>query len=256
MTPNGALFPAADPGQVCRVLAAKGTMGLPKPRLCRSAGVALALLAALASCGAPHSRAPQRGRAVHARPRPPPAPSAAERQQCLAGLTAASATFQPLPDQYFGAGCSTVNTVRLLSVNSDTAMLGLSNLGPVACPLANTFAAWARYGVDRAARQILGSPLVRIETMGSYSCRNVAGTDRMSAHALAQAIDVSAFVLADGRRISVLGNWSAGTDDERAFLRTVHQSACKRFGTVLGPDYNTAHRNHLHLEYTGGRFCR
>jgi hypothetical protein len=227
-----------------------------KPLSLRSIGSALMLLAALASCGTPHSHAPQRARTVQRRPVAAPGPTAAERQQCLAALTAASATFQPLPDQYFGAGCSTVNTVRLLSVNSDTAMLGLTNLGPVACPLANTFAAWARYGVDRAARQILGSPLVRIETMGSYSCRNVAGSDRMSAHALAQAIDVSAFVLADGRRISMLGNWSAGTDEERSFLRVIHQSACKRFGTVLGPDYNTAHRNHFHLEYTGSRFCR
>ena len=123
-------------------------------------------------------------------------------------------------------------------------------------PLAATFAAWARYGVDRAARQILGSPLVRIETMGSYSCRNVAGTEHLSAHALAQAIDVSGFDLADGRRITVLGDWSAGTPDAREFLRIIHQSACKRFGTVLGPDYNPAHRNHFHLEYTGARFCR
>jgi hypothetical protein len=146
--------------------------------------------------------------------------------------------------------------VRLLSVNSDTAMVGLSNLGPVACPLANAFAGWARYGVDRAARQILGSPLVRIETMGSYSCRNVAGTGRPSAHALAQAIDVSGFMLADGRHITVLGDWSAGTDRDRMFLRVIHESACRRFGTVLGPDYNAAHRNHFHLEYTTSRFCR
>ena len=55
--------------------------------------------------------------------------------------------------------------------------------------------------MDRAARQIMGSPLVRIETMGSYNCRNVAGSGRRSAHATAEAIDVSGFVLADGRRI-------------------------------------------------------
>jgi hypothetical protein len=214
---------------------------------------ALALLGALSSCGGP------RPQPVHHEATLPPRaapPDSAERRQCLASLSAANARFEPLPDQYFGAHCSTVDTVRLLSVNSDTAMVGLSNLGPVACPLASVFAGWARYGVDRAARQILGSPLVRIETMGSYSCRNVAGTERLSAHALAQAIDVSGFVLADGRRITVLGNWSAGTDQERAFLRVIHESACKRFGTVLGPDYNAAHHNHFHLEYTGNRFCR
>ena len=141
-------------------------------------------------------------------------------------------------------------------MQGDVDGFALSNLGPVACPLANTFAGWARYGVDRAARQLLGSPLERIETMGSYSCRNVAGTGRLSAHARAEAIDIGAFVLADGRRISVIDGWSSRDRDEREFLRVVHGSACKRFGTVLGPDYNAAHRDHLHVELGRGSFCR
>jgi hypothetical protein len=179
-----------------------------------------------------------------------------EVRQCLSDLSLTRASFTPVPDQYFGAGCSTIGTVRLTSLRSDDAHLQLSNLGPVTCPLADTLAGWARFGVDRAARQILGSPLVRIETMGSYACRNVAGSDRRSAHATANAIDVAAFVLADGRRISVLDHWYAGTQAERRFLATVQQSACKRFGTVLGPAYNAAHRDHLHVELGGNGFCR
>ena len=126
----------------------------------------------------------------------------------------------------------------------------------MACPLADAFAAWARFGVDRAARQMLGSGLARIETMGSYSCRNVAGSGRLSAHATAEAIDVAGFVLQDGRYISVQSDWSGGSRAEREFLRVIHESACKRLGTVLGPDYNAAHRDHLHLELTGSGFCR
>jgi hypothetical protein len=124
--------------------------------------------------------------------------------------------------------------------------------------VAETFAEWARYGADRAARQILGSPLRSIETMGSYSCRNVAGSGRLSAHATADAVDIAAFVLEDGRRISVLDDWSDGSKAERTFLRVVHQSACKRFGTVLGPDYNAAHDNHFHVEkvIAGNSYCR
>jgi hypothetical protein len=179
-----------------------------------------------------------------------------EARMCLADLGATRASFTPLPDQYFETGCSTVNSVRLASLRSDDAMLALSNLGPVTCPAANAFAGWARFGVDRAARQVLGSPIARIETMGSFNCRNVAGTSRRSGHATADAIDVSAFVLADGRRISVLHGWSGGTPAERRFLRVVHESACKRFGMVLGPDYNAAHRDHFHLEQTEGSLCR
>jgi hypothetical protein len=184
------------------------------------------------------------------------APPSADARQCLSSLGATRAAFTPLPDQYFGAGCSNRNTVRLASLQSDYDSLGLSNLGPVTCPLANTFAGWARFGVDRAARQILGSPLIKIETMGSYNCRNVAGSSRRSAHATANAIDVSAFVLADGRRITLSGGWSGGTAAERQFLRIVQASACKRFGTVLGPSYNADHRDHFHLEVSKSEFCR
>ena len=215
--------------------------------------VLIPALAAMSGCiDAPQGRREPVRRAEQAAPLRP------EARQCLAALSETRARFAPLADRYYGAGCSTLNTVRLSSLNGDSSAFALSNLGPVACPLAHTFAAGARFGVDRAARQILGSPVARIETMGSYNCRNVAGSARRSAHSTANAIDVSGFVLADGRRISVNGDWSDGDADERRFLRTIHASACKRFGTVLGPDYNAAHRDHLHVETTGaGRtFCR
>ncbi|WP_205626418.1 extensin family protein [Novosphingobium fuchskuhlense] len=184
-------------------------------------------------------------------------PAAPESRMCLAGLSRTYANFTPLPDQYYGAGCSAVGAVRLASLRSDSGMLQLSNLGPVTCPLANTLSGWARFGVDRAARAILGSPLMRIETMGSYACRNVAGSSRLSAHASANAVDVSGFVLADGRRITVLRDWDSPDPQVRAFLATIRGSACKRFGTVLSPDYNAAHHDHFHLEVGGGRpFCR
>lgn len=176
--------------------------------------------------------------------------------QCLADLGARAASFTPLPDQYYGAGCTTLGAVRLAALSADRHPLAVSNLGPVTCPLANTFADWARFGIDRAARQILGSPLVRIETMGSYSCRNIAGSEKRSAHSTGNAIDIAAFHLADGRRISVLNHWSAGTPDERFFLRTIHQSACRRFSTTLGPDYNFAHHDHFHVELSGSSFCK
>jgi hypothetical protein len=177
-------------------------------------------------------------------------------QQCLAQLGTAGASFAALPDQTFSGGCRNVGTVRLANLRADTAQLALSSLGPVTCTMANQFAGWARFGVDRAALQILGTRIARIETFGSYSCRTVAGTRRLSGHATANAIDVSGFVLEDGRRITILDDWDGGTAEERRFLRVIHASACKRFGTTLGPQYNAAHKNHLHLEADGAAFCR
>lgn len=219
----------------------------------------LALLLTLPACGSlvPAGDEPARPRAQVAPRAVAPAPAT---QVCLSELGQRQAAFTPLPDRFYGAGCSTVGTVTLAALQGDDARFQLTNLGPVACPLADTLAGWARFGVDRAAREVFGSPLARIETMGSYSCRTVAGSSRLSAHATAQAVDVGGFVLENGRRISVLGHWNAGSADEQRFLRLVHASACRRFGTILGPEYNQAHRDHFHLEAPkssgGGGFCR
>lgn len=177
-------------------------------------------------------------------------------RSCLADLGATGARFDPVPDTYAAPGCNKLGTVQLSALSGDNSQFGVSNLGPVKCHTAKAFGDWARFGIDRAARQILKSPLDRIETMGSYSCRNVAGSDKRSAHATGNAIDVSGFVLKDGRRINLKSDWSGGTAAEREFLRVVQKSACKRFGTVLGPEYNAAHKDHFHLEGTGAKFCR
>ncbi len=189
---------------------------------------------------------------------PPPMAMNPEARQCLTELSQAGAQFTALPDNYGGQGCSTISTVQMAALRGDITNMSVTNIGPVQCGVGTAFAGWARYGVDRAARQYLGSPLARIETMGSYVCRNVAGSTRRSAHATAGAIDIAGFVLEDGRRISVAEDWSNGTSDEREFLRTVQRSACKRFDTVLGPEYNAAHRDHFHLEgvIDGSSFCR
>lgn len=193
----------------------------------------------------------------HGASRPVEMPSADRSgSSCQADLRSRDADFTPLTDRFYGAGCSTINAVRLISLHSDEGAVLVSGLGPVTCPLAERIAAWGRFGVDRAAREYLGNPIQRIETMGSYSCRDVAGTTRLSAHASANAVDVSGFVLADGERITVLGDWNAGSSAQRTFLRVIRSSACKRFSTVLSPDYNPAHRDHFHLEIGAGHACR
>jgi hypothetical protein len=71
-----------------------------------------------------------------------------------------------------------------------------------------------------------------------------------SEHAGANAIDVAAFVLEDGRRVSVLADW-ADEGAEGRFLREARDGACRLFATVLSPDYNRAHRDHFHLDQAG-----
>ncbi len=213
---------------------------------------ALALASLLAACAGPERR-PAR---VSAAPRPVPKtmPTSPGYRQCAADLSRAGVRFQPLPVEQRGGGCTIIDAVKLLDIGVPT-----TSLGAMTCPLAGSFAAWARYAVQPAARLYLGSEAVRIETFGTYACRNVRGTGnsgKLSEHAHANAVDVAAIVLADGRRISVLDNWNDGGPGSQ-FLKRLRESACKRFRTVLSPDYNAAHRDHLHFDNGGrGGFCR
>ena len=128
------------------------------------------------------------------------------------------------------------------------------------CPTATGLTLWLRQSVEPAAREVLGSPLARIEHLGTWNCRRIGGGEQgeWSEHATGNAIDISAFVLEDGRRVSVLAGWDS-SPQEQAFLRRVRDEACHWFATVLSPDYNAAHADHLHLDQADrmlGGVCR
>lgn len=180
-------------------------------------------------------------------------PTSRETQACYADLSREGVRYSPLPDRDYGGGCQVISAVQLIDIG-----VPVTGITAMRCGLAEQFIGWTRNAVAPAAFQILGSQLVKVETMGTYACRNTVGTPlaRLSGHALANAVDVSAFILADGRRISVKGDWRSGDADVQRFWTVIHASACKRFGTVLSPNYNAAHYDHLHLEDDRKSFCR
>lgn len=126
------------------------------------------------------------------------------------------------------------------------------------CDVAIALELW-RPALDRAAREELGATVMRIDHLGAYSCRRLYGRaeGRWSQHATGNAIDIAGFVLADGRRISVLEDWP-GDGAEARFLRAARDAACDHFGITLSPDYNAAHADHLHLDMGArpGGLCR
>lgn len=133
------------------------------------------------------------------------------------------------------------------------------------CSIDAGLAWWLRQGVQPAAQEIFGQAVVRIEHLGTANCRRIGGGDKgnWSEHARGNAIDIAAFVLADGRRVSVLRDWKASGpsgEEASAFLHMVRDSACTSFSTVLSPDYNAAHADHLHLDQasrtSGWSACR
>jgi len=215
-----------------------------RPPLLWAAGASLIL----SGCAGDMVPADKRGRRIT-----PPryGMNSAEFRQCIGKLAGLGAQYTPLPDRSFGGGCTVNGAVRL-----DRISVPVNGIGPMACALAQNFTAWVRYGVQPAARIYLGSEVVRVDSFGTYACRNVAGSGRLSEHARANAVDIAAFLLADGRRISIQNDWY-GDEGSRQFLRVVRNSACKRFRTVLSPDYNAAHHDHLHFDMGGkGAYCR
>lgn len=117
------------------------------------------------------------------------------------------------------------------------------------CPMVAGTDRWIDGTVQPAAYALFGQPVVSLTIAGSYACRGRNGASKgpLSEHAFANALDVSAFTLADGRTITVLDGWG-GAGDEQTFLRAAHRGACTTFSTVIGPDGDRHHRDHLHLD--------
>lgn len=103
-----------------------------------------------------------------------------------------------------------------------------------------------------------GGGLVGITVPAHYACRtrNNRRGARLSEHAKGNAIDISAFVMADGSRLTVLGDWNGRNSN---VMRRLHASACGSFGTVLGPNSDRFHQDHFHFDvasYRSGPYCR
>lgn len=145
----------------------------------------------------------------------------------------------------------------------------VASIGPVAvkpnptlaCPIVSTLDRWITDAVQPAALRWFGSPVAEIRQISAYSCRGMNGNPnaRISEHAFGNALDISAFVLADGRRISVQNGWK-GVPEEQGFLRDVQGAACQYFTTVLAPGSNVYHYNHIHVDLmrrsSGRAICR
>jgi hypothetical protein len=170
--------------------------------------------------------------------------------RCRKLLDEAGVRYETLPAIEGGEGgaCSYGNGVRLLRGKARRIAYAPRDPG-ISCAVAAGLAVWEREVLQPAAHKYFGSRVTGVEQLGSYSCRKMVGTYRTSwsQHATANALDVSGFRLADGTRISVKADWK-GEGPKAGFLRQVRGGACRLFTTVLSPDYNEAHADHLHLD--------
>lgn len=173
---------------------------------------------------------------------------------CASVLKAPIIAATPIADQPFENGCGWRNAVKLAAAGG----VKLS-ADKMTCELGAALAMWLAHDVQPAAAEFLNSEVSSIRHMGTYACRNIAGNHTFSKfrsqHASANAIDIAAFQLADGRSISVLKHWK-GDAPEARFLRTIHRRSCRYFRVALSPDFNAAHANHFHFDRGAFKSCR
>jgi hypothetical protein len=171
-----------------------------------------------------------------------------EESACLASGVARASPFLQTRSALGGPSfCGSVQPFEM-----SAAAQGRVTLKPPAllrCPMIPQVERWVQNTVEPAARYYFAAALVEVTVLASYSCRpmnNVSGA-KLSEHGYANAVDIGAFVLDDGRTITVKQGWR-GDEREQAFLRDVHQGGCREFTTVLGPNYDGNHHDHFHLD--------
>ena len=177
--------------------------------------------------------------AQEATPATPP-PSA-----CRLALTDAVAIAPSIPDIHGAGGCGGEDLVRLEAiVLPDKRRVAVTPAAILRCRMASEIADWVRTDVAPIAAG-LGSAISGLDNFDSFECRGrnrVAGAP-LSEHGRANALDVRALKLADGRSISLTDRTVP-----RELRENVLHSVCTRFVTVLGPGSDGYHEDHIHLD--------
>lgn len=176
-------------------------------------------------------------------------------QACLDALDRAqsSGAIQFTRAENMGGKCPLENPVRVRGFGD----VALSSSYLASCRLALSSAMYVSQVAKPLASEKLGSPLTRIDHLGSYACRNIYSKPdaRLSEHATAEALDIAGFRLKDGRQLTVLKQWPQ-SGEEAQFIHALFSESCPYFGNSIGPDYNAAHANHFHLGMRWFGFCR
>ena len=178
---------------------------------------------------------------------------------CIQVLRDAGVEVERAEDRDDGGFCVVRGAVRL--TGGDITPLAPGGL-VMQCPLAVRYVIWDRQVLQPAAEAAFGARVSRVDNYGSYACRRLYGrtetTVRPSEHARANALDIAGVTLEDGRKVSLSNDWDGQGPTGAAgqgFLKRLRAGACRVFSTVLSPDYNAAHADHLHLDGSPTGLC-
>ncbi|NBE06770.1 extensin-like domain-containing protein [Paragemmobacter ruber] len=144
-------------------------------------------------------------------------------------------------------GCGVEAPVRVTQVDG----IRLTTPATIDCATATALKTWINEGMRPAFRR---QEVVELRIAASYICRprNNRPGAKISEHGRGKAIDISGFILSDGRELSVQGDYNRQ-------MRQAHRAACGIFGTTLGPGSDGYHEDHLHFDtaaHRNGAYCR
>lgn len=115
--------------------------------------------------------------------------------------------------------CGAPAPVLLKRIGSGKNQVELQPAPMLNCAMVAGLHRWMEDTVQPAAQDILGSRIARLRNVSGYACRNRNGTrnhsDRLSEHALANAIDIGSFVTVDNRTIDIKRDWGPTARDIR-----------------------------------------
>jgi hypothetical protein len=129
------------------------------------------------------------------------------KAKCAKLLAGVDLDYEPLEPIKEGR-CGAPAPILLRSVGSDP-KVAIEPPATVTCSVAVSLGEWLDKTVQPAARTSFNAQVVKLANASSYVCRNrYNGTDTiLSEHALANALDISTFVLESGERLTVLAGW-------------------------------------------------
>ncbi len=134
-------------------------------------------------------------------------------KSCVARMAAIRAVVD-IAEPFKKGACGAPAAVEVKRVG-DKNPIEISPPAVLRCDMALQLYRFIEESLQPAAVEIFGSPIVRFQGISSYSCRNRYGAKegRLSEHALANALDVGNFKLADGRTVRVLTGWGPTARD-------------------------------------------
>ena len=156
--------------------------------------------------------------------------------QCIQSLAPIAADAAPL-DPLREGDCGAPAPVLLKSIGSVNKVLFDP---PVAldCAMVVALDRWLRDSVQPAAREAFSSSVSQIIVPQKANTKDQT-TEVTKVSTAAASVPASP---------STASAKDLGASAEAKFLRLAHDGGCKIFSTVLGPEANDPHRNHLHLD--------